>query len=118
MLVKTSKKKGRGLNKAINHLPFELHMHIPGYRHCGHGTKLQKRLARGDQGIYPLDEACKQHISYSQNRDNLESRHAAHQILAERAWKRVLAKDSSLGEKAAAWVVTNTMKAKTKLGMG
>ena len=29
-----------------------------------------------------------------------------------------MAKDSSLGEKAAAWAVTNTMKAKTKLGMG
>jgi len=66
-----------------------------------------------------LDEACKQHdISYGENQDNLKARHAADQILAERAWKRVMAKDSSLGEKAAAWAVTNTMKAKTKLGMG
>jgi len=66
-----------------------------------------------------LDEACKQHdISYSQNRDNLEARHVADRILAQRAWERVIAKDASLGEKAAAWAVTNALKAKTKLGMG
>jgi len=66
-----------------------------------------------------LDKARKQHdISYSQNLDNLEARHAADQILADRAWKRVLANDSSLGEKTASWVVTNTMKAKIKLGIG
>jgi len=66
-----------------------------------------------------LDEACKQHdISYSQNRDNLNARHVAVRILAHRAWERVIAKDASLGEKAAAWAVTNAMKAKTKLGMG
>ncbi|KAG8250358.1 hypothetical protein J6590_103442, partial [Homalodisca vitripennis] len=36
----------------------------------------------------------------------------------EGAWERVKASDSSLGEKAAAWAVTNIMKAKTKLGGG
>jgi len=66
-----------------------------------------------------LDEACKQHdISYSHNRDNLDARHAADRILAQRAWERVIAKDASLGERAAAWAVTNAMKVKTKLGMG
>jgi len=66
-----------------------------------------------------LDEACKQHdMRYSQNRDNLNARHVADRILAQKAWERVIAKDASLGEKAAAWAVTNAMKAKTKLGMG
>jgi len=66
-----------------------------------------------------LGKACKQHdISYSQKRDNLDARHAAGRILAQRAWERVIAKDASLGEKAAAWEVTNAMKAKTKLGKG
>jgi len=66
-----------------------------------------------------LDEACKQHdISYSQNRDNLNARNIADRIPAQRAWECVIAKDASLGEKAAAWAVTNAMKAKRKLGMG
>ncbi|KAJ8964117.1 hypothetical protein NQ314_005113 [Rhamnusium bicolor] len=55
-------KKGRGLlNTLINKLPVELH--IPGYRFCGPGTKLQKRLDRGDQGNNLLDEACKSRYS-------------------------------------------------------
>jgi len=48
----------------------------------------------------------------------LDARHAADRILAQKAWERVIAKDASLEEKAAAWAVTNAMKAKTKLGMG
>lgn len=50
--------RGGGIvDSAINSLPFE--MHIPGYQYCGPGTKLKKRLARGDPGINPLDKACK-----------------------------------------------------------
>ena len=80
---------------------------------------MKKRLARGYPGINPPDAACKEHdIAYSKNRDNLNARHAADRVLTERVWKRVVAKDASLGEKAAAWGVANTMKAKTKLGMG
>jgi len=76
-------------------------------------------FARGDQGINPLDEPCEQHdISCSQSRDNLDARHAADRILAQKAWERVITKDASLGEKAAAWAVTNVIKAKTKLSMG
>ena len=115
---RNSKKRGKGLvNRIINSLPVELH--IPGYQYCGPGTKLTKRLARGDPGINPLDAACKEHdIAYSKNQDNLGARHTADKVLAERAWKRVLAGDANLGEKAAAWAVTNAMKAKTKFGMG
>ena len=105
------------LNNFINKLPIEAH--IPGYNYCGPGTRLEKRLARGDKGINALDSACKEHdIAYSQNRDNIEHRNAADNILAEKAWQRVLAKDSSLGEKSAAYLVTNIMKAKSKFGMG
>ena len=112
-----TQRRGKGLvNSIINKLPVELH--IPGYQYCGPGTKLKERLARGDPGINPLDAACKEHdIAYSKNRDNLVARHAADRVLTERAWKRVLAKDAGLGEKTAAWGVTNTMKVKTKLGM-
>lgn len=48
---KSYKKKKCGnrlLNKIINKLPVELH--IPGgYQYAGPGTKLEKRLTRGDQ---------------------------------------------------------------------
>lgn len=110
--------RGAGLvNTLINKLPVELHL-PGGYQYCGPGTRLQKRLKRGDPGINPLDAACKNHdIAYSES-DNLSDRHRADAILAERAWERVRARDSSFGEKAAAWLVTNTMKAKQKFGMG
>ncbi|KYM93372.1 hypothetical protein ALC62_16024 [Cyphomyrmex costatus] len=104
------------LNKAINALPFELH--IPGYQFCGPGTRLEKRLARGDRGINPLDTACREHdIAYSHN-NGLTERHAADNILAEKARKRITARDSSLTERAAATAVWAAMKAKTKMGMG
>lgn len=108
---------GDGLiNKVINNLPVELH--IPGYNYCGPGTKLRKRIARGDKGINSLDEACKDHdIAYSQS-NNLIERHKADQILQEKAWQRVKSKDAPFGEKVSAWTVTNLMKAKRKFGMG
>jgi hypothetical protein len=104
------------VNKAIDLLPFEFH--LPGYQYCGPGTNLAERLRRGDQGINKLDAACKQHdIAYAKYSDN-ESRKVADRTLVERAWERVKAPDSSLKEKADAWVVTNIMKAKSKLGSG
>ena len=115
---RTNKKKGRGLlNSLIDSLPFEAH--LPGdYRYCGPGTRLEERLKRGDPGINPLDEACKFHdIAYSKTSDTAE-RNKADLELADRAWQRVKASDSSLGEKAAAYAVTNAMKLKAKLGMG
>lgn len=109
---------GSGIvNTLINKLPFEFH--FPGYQFCGPGTKLQKRLSKGDPGINPLDSACKDHdIAYAQNREDIQKRNAADKILAEKAWQRVIAKDSSIGEKAAAYTIANIMKIKSKVGMG
>lgn len=111
-------KTGRGIiNSLINKLPIELH--LPGYQYCGPGTKLEKRLKRGDPGINVLDAACKQHdISYSLNKSNLEARHQADYVLEQKAWQRVNSEDASTGEKAAAWLVTNIMKGKRRFGMG
>lgn len=110
-------KIGRGVvNNLINKLPIELH--LPGYQFCGPGTKLEKRLTRGDQGINLLDKACREHdITYSQSTD-IQKRHTADQILAEKAWQRVKSKDSDIKERANAWFVTNAMKAKVKFGLG
>lgn len=109
--------QGRGLiNNIINSLPIELH--LPGYQFCGPGTKLEKRLERGDEGINPLDAACKLHdIAYSRS-ENIIKRHQADRELSDKAWRRVKAKDSSLGEKISSYLVTNAMKTKVKFGMG
>ena len=104
-------------NSLLKSLPVEVH--IPGYHYCGPGTKLYKRLARGDPGVNGLDRACKDHdIAYSNSHDNFESRKIADSILAKKALERVIARDSSIGEKAAALGVATAMGAKRKLGMG
>lgn len=110
-------KRGSGLiNTLINKLPVELH--LPGYRYCGPGTRLRKRLLRGDNGINPLDEACKEHdIAYSKSND-LDKRHEADRVLKKKAWDRFLSKDARFGEKAAALTISGIMKGKTVLGMG
>lgn len=114
---RTVERGGSGvLNTIIDKLPIELH--IPGYQFCGPGTRLHKRLARGDKGVNPLDEACREHdISYSKN-INIEDRHKADKILADKAWNRFRSKDAGFGEKTAALTVAGAMKAKTKFGMG
>lgn len=116
-MITHARKRGRGfLNKLINNLPVELH--IPGYQYCGPGTKLSKRLARGDLGINQLDAACKEHdIAYSKSRD-VTSRNVADKLLAEKAWNRVVDKTADIGEKTAAYAVNKAMKLKSKLGMG
>ncbi|XP_055850399.1 uncharacterized protein LOC129914971 [Episyrphus balteatus] len=113
----TNSVQGNGLiNSLINKLPFELH--LPSYNFCGPGTKLEKRLARGDRGINQLDEACREHdIAYSKS-NNLNYRHSADKILSEKSWQRFKAKDSTLSEKLNSLLVTNMMKAKSTLGMG
>lgn len=108
--------KGTGLlNNIINNLPVELH--IPGYQFCGPGTKIRKRLLRGDRGINKLDEACMYHdIAYSNT--DLNSRHKADLELMNMASKRLKSKDAGKGEKMASWLVKNAMKAKLKTGAG
>ena len=107
---------GGVVNALINKLPVELH--IPGYKFCGPGTRLFERIARGDQGINPLDAACKVHdIAYSQYKD-LDQRHRADKELERAAWGRLKASDSTFGEKAAALTVGSAMKIKMKFGMG
>lgn len=69
-------------------------------------------MERGDVGINPLDAACKQHdIAYSEHNDSSE-RAIADKILQEAAMKRVIAKDSTIGERANALGVAAAMKAK------
>lgn len=104
------------VNRAVDVLPLELH--LPGYRFCGPGTKLEERLARGERGINVLDEACREHdIAYAKYKDN-ERRRIADRVLASRAWERVKASDSGISERAYAAAVAAVMKAKSALGSG
>lgn len=109
--------KGGGLvNTLINNLPFELH--LPGYNYCGPGTRLHKRLARGDKGINQLDEYCKNHdIAYNNSR-SLKDRHKADLVLMKMAKTRSSASNSSRGEKIAANLVNKVMLAKVSSGAG
>lgn len=104
------------LNCLINKLPFELH--LPGYNYCGPGTRLRERLARGDRGVNPLDEECKQHdIAYSKS-PNLQDRHKADIDLLKMAKKRASSSNATTGEKIAANLVNRTMLVKVSSGMG
>ncbi|KAJ8935500.1 hypothetical protein NQ314_012768 [Rhamnusium bicolor] len=113
---RNSKKRGRGLlNKIIDKLPVELH--FLGYNYYGPCTKLARRLQRGDRGINPLDEACKEHdISYSKFQDVVK-RNQADKELAETACKRVTVSDSNFAEKLAALGVGGLIIIKNKFGM-
>lgn len=109
--------KGRGLlNSAINNLPFELH--LPGYNYCGPGTKLHKRLQRGDKGINALDNACMKHDIAYDTYTNLADRHRADLELYKMAKQRASSKDAGKGEKIASWLVSKVMKSKMKAGAG
>lgn len=101
------------VNRLIDAIPIELH--LPGYQYCGPGTKLKKRMERGDPGINKLDVACKEHdIAYNNHNDSSE-RAIADKMLQTEAMKRALSTDASIGERAAALGVAAAMKAKRTL---
>jgi len=110
-------KQGGGLvNSLIDNLPLELH--VPGYEYLGPGTNLDLKLSQGVKLKNKLDEAVQNHdIAYARSSD-VDKRHEADYKLQEDAWKRVIADDSHIGEKAAAYLTTNAMKVKRWLGAG
>lgn len=122
MLSQSTRRKNiRGygiIDYIIDKLP---EIHIPGYQYCGPGTNLKKRLARGDPGVNPLDQACKLHdIAYSKEKKS-ETRNEADKALIARAFSRIYSKDAKLGERAAALLTTGLMGAKfglSKIGLG
>ena len=64
--IKRRQQRGKGLDiqKWLGKTGIEFHW--PGYQYMGPGTKLKKRLARGDPGINRLDKIAKQHdIDYA-----------------------------------------------------
>lgn len=104
------------INWMINRVPFELH--VPTYRYLGPGTRLEEKLKTNTPGINPLDEAAKEHDIAYQLHSNLNDRHKADEILENKAWERVKSQNASIGERASAWLTTNVMKVKRRLGAG
>jgi hypothetical protein len=103
------------LNKLSNVMP---ELHLPGYNYCGPFTKLDKRLARGDEPVNKLDAGCKEHdIFYPDHKDTKE-RHVADKELENIAKESMYASDSGICEKVDAALVTAAMKGKRFFGMG
>lgn len=111
-------KDGSGLlNDVINGLPFELH--VPNYQYLGPGTKLNKRIKRGDPGINDLDRAAKEHdLFYRDHKDTKSRNEIADKILQEKAWEIAKSSDHDIGERLVALPTSGAMWLKRKLGMG
>ena len=111
-------KEGSGfLNNLINNLPFELH--VPGYQFLGPGTRLEKRLARGDQGINDLDRAAMEHDKfYRDNKDTKSRNDIADKVLQNKAWDIALSSDHDIGQRLVAVPTAGAMWLKRKFGMG
>lgn len=109
----TMSKEGSFLNSVINNLPIELH--APSYKFLGPGTK-----NLDNNPINRLDALARDHDLYYSKHKNLQERHQADKILEEKAWKlfKSPTTDTAHKERLWAWITTNVMKAKRKLGMG
>lgn len=87
-------------------------IHISGYNYCGPNTDLITRLARGDIAINKLDNACMDHdFAYSVSTD-LKIRCIADEILILKAINRVYARDSQIGERFAAILISGLITVK------
>ena len=108
--TRTKRKQcGRGVDiqKLLSKTGIEYH--VPGYQYLGPGTKLKKRLARGDPGKNRLDRIAKQHdIDYSRAK-NLQDKWRADAKMIESINK--LPGKKSLTEK----VIRKIMKAKKRM---
>ena len=81
--IKRRRQRGKGLDiqKWLGKTGIEFHW--PGYQFMGPGTKLKKRLARGDPGINRLDKIAKQHdIDYARAKNVQEKWKADTKVIA------------------------------------
>lgn len=108
----TSKYKISLIDRIIEKLP---EIHVSGYNYCGPNTDLSTRLRCGDPGVNKLDCACREHdIAYAESID-LKSRCKADKLLVLKAFKRIFAKDSRIGERFIAMLVSGIISIKLLL---
>lgn len=116
-LPKNVVNKGAGMfNTYLNNLQTELH--VPGFNYLGPGTKLEKRLIRGDKPTSNLDKLAMDHDIYYSKHKSAKERHVADKILEEKAWEIVKDPNESLKQRSVAYLTTNAMKIKRHLGLG
>lgn len=81
-------------------------LHLKGYSYCGPNTDLENLLAHGEHGKNELDHACKEHdIAYAESKDHVW-RYVADKMLVLKAFRRMYANDSRIGERSAALLVS------------
>jgi len=105
--------EGSGLMNNLLNSKFMPEIHWPGYNYLGPFTDLEKNK----KPVNKLDMAAMEHDYFYKKYKDIKTRHIGDKILEDKAWKRVLAPDASIGEKAAAYITTNAMKAKRYFGM-
>jgi hypothetical protein len=93
-------------------------MHLSGYNFCGPFTKLDERLATGDEPINKLDAGCKEHDIFYRDHKDTKERHVADKVLANIAKERMYASDASIAEKINSALVRAAMNNKVAFGMG
>jgi len=135
--LKQHLKTGSGLiNRILQRAPLpEMHLSLPKnvpsenrpdgsfqntgkYSYCGPGTKVEKRLKEGYEGVNSLDKACKQHDIYYAQHKKTSERNIADDILANEASK--IASDENQPEyvRKDARLVTGIMGLKSRYGFG
>ena len=115
-----AQKGGSLLNKAINNLPFE--MHLPGHNFTGPGTKLKKRLnpdltpKEWSKPVNRVDKAAYHHdVCYLKN-DNTATRNAVCDKNMLKELERIY--NPTLRERLDKSIVSNLIGMKVKFGMG
>lgn len=100
------------IDRIIEKLP---EIHVSGYNYCGPNTDLSTRLRCSVPGVNKLDCACMEHdIAYAKSVDH-KSRCKADQLLVLNAFQRIYAKDSRIGERFIAMLVSGLISIKMLL---
>jgi len=94
------------LNKLNNVMP---ELRLPGYNYCGPFTKLNERLARGDEPVNKLDAGCKEHDIFYRDHEDTKERHIPDKELENIAKERMHASDASIREKIDAALVRSVV---------
>ena len=117
--IKTQK-GGSLLNKAINNLPFE--MHLPGHNFTGPGTKLNKRLnpdltpKQWSKPVNRVDKAAYHHdVCYFKNDDTATRNAVCHKNMLKEL-KGIY--NPTLRERLDKSIVSKLIGTKVKFGMG
>jgi hypothetical protein len=130
-------KTGKGLvNTMLRKLPLpEMHLKLPSntqseqvpngsfnqkhtYSYCGPGTKVQKRMQEGYQGVNSLDRACKSHDIFYSQYPKTKDRNHADDILAKRASEIALDPNEPEYVRRDAKLVNSIMAGKSYLSFG